>query len=368
MSYTRTVLITGGTLGLGFHAALDIARQHPEYLVVIASRKDTDDASARINKTLGQKNTVFLPLDLSNLAKVRSFVSLYESKKYPPIEALVLNAGIQFPNEFRYSDDKIEMTFAVNHVGHALLFHLLFPHLADDARIVVTASGVHDPAQKSGMPDAVYTKAADLARKPSSAYPPNEDHWQRVEPPAEVQKSGGRINYCNSKLANILWMYALNRRLQDQKSKHTVNAFDPGLMPGTGLAREYPAALKWLWYHVMPRILPVLRFLVNPNIHSANESGASLARLAVGTDVKGVTGLYFEGRKEIPSSVDSHVKEKQEELWEWTLKTIANDEGEREKFELVKWGIISFSLAVELVVFDRWWVHQCILLSVATTV
>jgi hypothetical protein len=56
----------------------------------------------------------------------------------------------------------------------------------------------------------------------------------------------------------------------------------------------------------------------------------------VGTDVKGVTGVYFEGRKEIPSSVDSYVKEKQEELWEWTLKTIANDEGEREKFEVVK--------------------------------
>jgi NAD(P)-dependent dehydrogenase (short-subunit alcohol dehydrogenase family) len=171
MSYTRTVLVTGGTLGLGFHAALDIAKQHPEYLIVIASRKDTDNASATINKTLGQKNTVFLPLDLSSLAKVRSFVSDYESKKYPPIDALVLNAGIQFPNDFRYSEDKIEMTFAVNHVGHALLFHLLFPQLADDARIVVTASGVHDPAQKSGLPDAVYTKAADLARKPSLNVP-----------------------------------------------------------------------------------------------------------------------------------------------------------------------------------------------------
>lgn len=82
--------------------------------------------------------------------------------------------------------------------------------------------------------------------------------------------------------------------------------------------------------------MPVLRLLISPNIHSAKDSGASLARLAVGADVKGVTGVYFEGRKEIPSSVDSYVKEKQEELWEWTLKTIANDEEEREKFELVK--------------------------------
>jgi len=86
----------------------------------------------------------------------------------------------------------------------------------------------------------------------------------------------------------------------------------------------------------MPRILPVLRFLISPNIHTAGDSGASLARLAVGADVKGISGVYFEGRKEIPSSVDSYVEEKQEELWQWTLKTIANNEGERERFEVVK--------------------------------
>jgi len=165
MSYTRAVLITGGTLGLGFECALDIARQCPSYLVVIASRSDTNGAAASINKALHQENTVFLPLDLSNRTKVRSFVTTWESKHYPPIQALLLNAALQFPDGLCLTEEGMESTFAVAHVGHALLFHLLFPHLADGARVVVTSSGTHDPALKSGLPDAVYTTAEELARK-----------------------------------------------------------------------------------------------------------------------------------------------------------------------------------------------------------
>jgi NAD(P)-dependent dehydrogenase (short-subunit alcohol dehydrogenase family) len=165
MSYTRTILITGGTLGLGFECALHIARQCPTYLVVIASRTDTNAAAASVNKALHQENTVFLPLDLSNRTNVRSFVTTWESRHHLLIQALLLNAGIQFPDGLRLTDEGMESTFAVNHVGHALLFHLLFPHLADDARVVVTSSGTHDPAMKSGIPDAVYTTAEELARK-----------------------------------------------------------------------------------------------------------------------------------------------------------------------------------------------------------
>lgn len=63
MPFSRTVLITGGTTGLGYGAALEIARQHPNYLVVIASRSDKDSAAESINKALGQKNVLYLPLE-----------------------------------------------------------------------------------------------------------------------------------------------------------------------------------------------------------------------------------------------------------------------------------------------------------------
>lgn len=133
-----------------------------------------------------------------------------------------------------------------------------------------------------------------------------------------------------------MWTYALQRRLEKTPGKKwTVNAFDPGLLPGTGLARDYSAIVQFIWNHILPRTIWLLRLLISPNIHLPKESGASLARLAVGDDLKGVSGKYYEGQNPIPSSKDSEVVEKQEDLWEWTVKRIAKDESERREFESV---------------------------------
>jgi NAD(P)-dependent dehydrogenase (short-subunit alcohol dehydrogenase family) len=319
MSFTHTILVTGGTSGLGFHCALDIAKQHPEYKIIIASRTDPKFSASLINNTLGQKNVEYLPLNLSSLANVRSFAKEWDSKNYPPIQALVLNAGVQFPDGIGFTEDGLEKTFAINHVGHALLFHLLYPHLANKARVVITSSGTHDPAQKSGLPDAIYNSAEELAH-----------------PTAESEKYTGRQRYATSKLTNVLWAYALHRRFTKNTTKNlTVTAFDPGLMPGTGLAREAGPFLLFLWNQVMPRIIPLLRLLLTPNTHTPQESGASLARAAVGVDVKGISGVYYEGRKEIKSSEDSYNVGKQEDLWEWTVKNTAANAEEISKFEMV---------------------------------
>ncbi|KAI1176482.1 dehydrogenase/reductase [Nemania sp. FL0916] len=319
MSYTRSALITGGTLNLGYHVALTLARQHPDWLIVISSRSDRLDAATKINSLLSQKNVTFIPLDLSSPENVRSFAESWSGNKYPPIQALCLNAALQFPNETVYTPEGIEATFAITHVGHALLFHLLSPHLAPAARIVVTSSGVHDPATKSGLPDAVYTSAENLAH-----------------PPPEIANGDGRRHYANAKLANVLWTYALSKRLREKVPDRgiSVNAFDPGLMPGTGLAREYSALARFLWERIMPRVIPLLRVLMGTrNIHRPEESAARLARLVEGGDGMGVEEKYFEGGREIRSSVDSYDEEKSEDLWEWTVKYCARDEEEEKRFE-----------------------------------
>lgn len=315
MAWERSVIVTGGTANLGYYAALNIAKAHPNYLVVLSSRSDKDHAADAINTALGQENTIFAALDLASLADVRRYAADWTSQSRPPMQSLVLNAGLQFPGPLTKTGDGIESTFAVNHVGHALLFHLLRPHLADDARIVVTASGTHDPAQKTGLPDAIYTTAENLAH-----------------PPEAMVQVAGRQRYASSKLANVLWSYALHRRLSGRGM--TVNAFDPGLMPGTGLAREANGIVRFLWLHVLPRAMPLLRLVVSPNIHSPADSGAALARLAVGTDVAGQSGKYFEGLKEIESSKDSHVEEKQEDLWRWTVNYLAQSDEERAAFDV----------------------------------
>jgi NAD(P)-dependent dehydrogenase (short-subunit alcohol dehydrogenase family) len=211
------------------------------------------------------------------------------------------------------------MTFAINHVGHALLFYLLRPQFANECRIVITASGTHDPAQKTAVPDAAYNTAEELAH-----------------PTPETAKNSGRQRYATSKLCNIMWMYALHKRLTAASAGRawTVTAFDPGLMPGTGLARDSPAAVLFIWHNILPRVIPVLRFVFGKhNIHSPRESGLALARLAVDGVAEG--GKYWEGTKVIKSSEMSYDTAKQEDLWRWTIDRVALNEEEKRDFDRV---------------------------------
>lgn len=314
-TYKSTILITGGTSGLGLAAALSLAKSQTNKLILLASRTDPASAATTINKTTGRSNAQYIPLDLSSLASVRAFASTYAKASYPPISALLLNAGLQFTGPPSFTIDNIEKTFGINHVGHALLFHLLTPHLMPTARIIVTASGTHDPAQNSGMPDAVYKTAQGLAR-----------------PTSDIALKDGRQQYSNSKLANVLWTYALDRRVKEAGKQWSVNAFDPGLMPGTGLARDYGIVLRFVW-RLLPFVIPLLRVVMSENIHTPAESGRALAELAVGGSGERVSGRYFEGKREIKSSVDSYVIGKQQDLWEWTLDTVSKDGKEKVLFE-----------------------------------
>ena len=313
--FSKSVLITGGTTGLGFHTATEIARSHPDYRVVIAARKDADKSAEAINARLGQSNVEFMPLDLGDRSNVRAFVKTWGENNFPPLGLLLLNAALQFPDGIKYTVDGIEATFGIGHVGHALLFHLLQPYLADDARIVVTSSGTHDPAQKSGLPDAKYDTAEELAH-PIAAGTLNDP---------------GRQRYATTKLCNVLWTYALHRRILALNKKWTVVAFDPGLMPGTGLAREAGPLLRFLWLRVLPTLVPLLRRVVHHNIHRPQESGANLAWVA--TEDTETSGVYYEVRKPIKSSVDSYDEKKQQELWQWTVEFLARDEQESERFQ-----------------------------------
>ncbi|KAF2837476.1 NAD(P)-binding protein [Patellaria atrata CBS 101060] len=312
--YTNTVLITGGTINLGYHCALNIAKQRPDWQVVIASRTDPNSAAATINRTLGQDNVLFMRLDLASLTNVRAFVGEWKKKSFPPIQVLLLNAGLQFPNEVLFSEDGIEKSLAITHVGHALLFHLLVKHLTKNARIIVTSSGTHDPAQKSGMPHPNWTTAEAVA------HPPKDEELE----------GEGRTRYTRSKLANVLWMYALDRRIS---SGRTVAAFDPGLMPGSGLAREYSPLFRFLWNHIMPAMLPLIRLVFgSSNVLTPAASAANLTKVALDPYLDGVSGVYYSEGKQIKTSVESYDEEKQEDLWRWTVENIAKSIEEKERF------------------------------------
>ena len=93
----------------------------------------------------------------------------------------------------------------------------------------------------------------------------------------------GRLAYVNSKLCNLWFAYELVRRIDAADTSNgacTVNAFDPGLVPGSGLARDYPPVLRFVWNRILPGVAQVLTLVV-PTINPAGKSGRALARLVL---------------------------------------------------------------------------------------
>ncbi|MFC3365285.1 hypothetical protein ACFOG5_19080 [Pedobacter fastidiosus] len=108
-------------------------------------------------------------------------------------------------------------------------------------------------------------------------------------------------------------VYQLQKHLENTSIR--VNAFDPGLVPGTGLARTYPPLLKFMWNNIMP-VLTLFR----RNTNTAKKSGTNLANLAFAQQYKNLNGKYVEGTKVISSSKDSYNKSFQKDLWNTSIK------------------------------------------------
>jgi light-dependent protochlorophyllide reductase len=287
---SRTVVITGASTGLGLECARAILADDASWHVVLAVRDAGRGADAVARIGAPDRCTV-LEMDLASLASVRRFADALGGAGLPPLQALVCNAGLQTRSD-DVTADGVEMTFGVNHLGHFALVQALLDDLVAPARIVVVSSGTHDTAQRTGMPAPQYTSAEDLAH-----------------PPAMTSPADGRRRYTTSKLCNVLFTYELDRRLGHGSRGISVNAFDPGLMPGSGLARDYPPLQRLAWRYV----LPALRIL--PNVNSTRTSGRNLAALACHPRFGGATGMYFEGKRPILSSADSYDLGKAHDLW-----------------------------------------------------
>jgi NAD(P)-dependent dehydrogenase (short-subunit alcohol dehydrogenase family) len=240
-----------------------------------------------------------MPMDLASLTSVRAFVENVRAAGLAPLHAIVCNAGVQVVSGTEWTEDGFEMTFGVNHLGHFALVQGLLNELAHPARIVVVSSGTHDPSKHTGMPEPRYTLAADLA-----------------QPRAE--QDDGRRRYTTSKLCNMLFTYELDRRLGHGGQGVAANAFDPGLMPGSGLARDYPPLQRLAWRY----LLPALRVL--PGVRSTRTSGRYLAALTNDARFDGVSGEYFDGLRPIRSSADSYDGDKALDLWETSERLLTH--------------------------------------------
>ena len=269
----KTVLITGGTNGIGKVTALELAKAGATVVIIGRSASKTAQTITEIKQQSGSQSVESIIADLSSLAEVRRAAAEFKAR-YNRLDVLINNAGAVFAQR-QQTVDGYEMTFALNHLAYFLLTNLLLDTLKASApsRIVNVSSDAH--------------KGAKL----------NFDDLQHQQ----SYGMGGFSVYSKSKLANILFTYELARRLQG--TGVTVNVLHPGFV-ASGFGRNNGGLMRW--------IMPVIqRFFA-----ISEEQGAQTSiYLASSPEVEGVSGKYFDKSKAIPSSPESYDEAAQKRLW-----------------------------------------------------
>ncbi len=265
-------LITGPTHGIGTHTARAIAAAG--YHLVLACRDTVRGAQLRteLKGGAGGRDIEVMQLDLSKADSVRTFAQAFAAR-YGHLDLLVNNAGIVGYTR-QQSADGHELTFATNHLGPFLLTNLLLPQVraASQARIVNVASTAH------------YRGHLDFD---------DLDHQRRPYKLMQV--------YSDSKLANVLFTFALARRLND--TKITCNCLHPGFVGS----------------NIFPNGNILLRALgsVIKRFAFTEERGAQTSiHLALAREAAAHSGVYFdEFQKPKEASNEARDVQVQERLW-----------------------------------------------------
>ena len=274
----KICLVTGATNGIGKAAAQALAQIGATVVIVGRSAPKTAQLVEEIRAAGGNKNVDSLLADLSSQQEVRRLAGEFKSK-YPHLHVLLNNAGGTFSTR-QLSVDRIEMTFALNHLAYFLLTNLLLDTMkaSTPARIINVSSDVHS----GGRIDFDNLQG----ERSYSSFGPYE----------------------NSKLANILFTTELARRLEG--TGVTVNALHPGLT-STGFGKNNPGFLM----KIMGAVIPL--------IARSPEKGAETSiYLASSPEVQSITGKYFVDCKvtqPAPQAADSAVAKK---LWDVSAEMV----------------------------------------------
>ncbi len=196
----KTVLVTGTSPGgLGYATSLELVRHRARVVLAGRSSSKLDAASAAIRDQVADADLDLLLIDLADLTSVRQAAG--EAARLGPLHLLVNNAGVMAPAYHRTADG-FELQMATNHFGPFLLTGLLLPQLvaSGDARVVTVASQMHRMARRAPVGD------------------PRVEQGRYLRWPA----------YGESKLANLLFTFELDRRLREAELPVKALAAHPG--------------------------------------------------------------------------------------------------------------------------------------------
>ncbi|KAK3037550.1 hypothetical protein RJ639_030358 [Escallonia herrerae] len=151
-----TAIVTGATSGIGAETARVLAKRGVRIVVPVRDLKKGAQLKERIQKETPEAKIVLLEIDLSSFASIKRFCSEFLSLNFP-LNILINNAG-KFSNKLEFSEDKIEMTFATNYLGHFLLTELLLEKMIETAaqtgtqgRIVNVSSVIHSWVERDNF-------------------------------------------------------------------------------------------------------------------------------------------------------------------------------------------------------------------------
>lgn len=254
----KVVIVTGANTGIGLEAARELARRNAKVILACRSLSKGRAAALDISSSTGNSNIHVKLCDLSSLKSVRNFADdMLNSESR--LDVLICNAGGGSPPGRHLTEDGFEVQFQTNHLGHFLLVNLLMDLLK------VTGSAGHCPRIVITSSLAHRLGNIDLQNMPKFAkYVPHPF-----------------LTYCDTKLANLLFMKELDRRLEG--SSVTVNALHPGTVYTNGIRSVQ------IWY-----IKYFLLFLCYLYGHRSEEDGAqTILHLALDESLEGISGLYF---------------------------------------------------------------------------
>jgi NAD(P)-dependent dehydrogenase (short-subunit alcohol dehydrogenase family) len=274
----RVAIVTGSNSGLGFDTARVLAERGATVVIAARDPEKGAAAAARILQSTPAADISVQSLDLSSMDAVRAAAAEMKAA-HPRIDLLVNNAGVMYVSPRQPTTDGFEMQFGTNHLGHFALTGLLLENMLDVAgsRVVTVSSVGHRMFASIHFEDLQWTRS-----------------YNRF------------AAYGQSKLANLMFTYDLQRRLA-AKGAHTVaNAAHPGFS-NTELQRHLPTFVR-----------PAIALI------SQNPAMGALPTLRAATDPAVTGGLYFGpdglgefagNPKVVASSKQSHDESIQQRLW-----------------------------------------------------
>ena len=268
----KTVVISGATNGIGKAAAIELSRENPKLLFTYRNQRLADELLAEIKDISPSTQVQSVYCDFSDQDSIKKCTNEINDL-CANIDVLINNAGV-VNTSYHETDEGIENTFAVNHLGYFLFTNLLLQKLKgdDETRIVNVSSAAHSFVKEMQWEDMNFKNNFGQGLKP----------------------------YGQSKLANLLFTRYLSIKLSTENI--SVNAIHPGGV-NTSLGSQNKA-----WYS------KPLRLILRPFFRSPLKGAESIIYLATKQD-DGVTGEYFVDSKIHKSSSYSKNLEEAHKLW-----------------------------------------------------